>query len=115
MSGYYLFPPTGVNVDMADSPNVTYTSECNTLEIANQHIQRISVFPNPVSRLLTFESPDPGEHSVKIFSLDGQMVHSREMEVVSNQVDLSSLRNGVYFITIRSANFTVTEKIIKMN
>jgi len=36
------------------------------------------------------------------------------MEGTVHQIDLSSFKKGVYFITIRSKEYVTTEKIIKL-
>jgi hypothetical protein len=51
---------------------------------------------------------------IEIASLNGQLIHSSELEGPNHQLDLSSFKKGVYFITIRSKDFVTTEKIIKL-
>jgi len=107
------FPPVGVEVDTTGSPNVYFTTDCTT-GIDENPISELSIYPNPTNNLLTIETDNPKQQSVEITSLNGQLLHSTEMEGTTHQIDLSSFQNGVYFITIRSKDFIITSKIIKL-
>ena len=74
----------------------------------------IRIYPNPANDLLTIETIHSGHHSIEITSLNGQLLYTGEMEGTSHQIDLSSFRKGVYFLTIRSEAFITTKKIIKL-
>lgn len=109
------FPPADVTVNTSYSPNVTYTTECsedNSVEELNQ--SGLSIYPNPVMDILTIETIIPGELSISITSLNGQIIESRNSAGSTHQIDLSSFQRGVYFIIVRSKNNVTTEKIIKL-
>lgn len=74
----------------------------------------IKMYPNPTLGQLTVETGEAGFYQVKVISLSGQSVLSRNLEGPTLQVDLSGFRKGVYFITIRSRDFVSTRKIIKL-
>ncbi|MHA7060309.1 T9SS type A sorting domain-containing protein, partial [Aquimarina sp. M1] len=82
----------------------------NWIKITNQDTQRlneivgtqsddlkITVYPNPVETTL-FYSSDLKTSSIEIISADGSLV-SRD-KTAANNVDVSSLESGVYFIII---------------
>lgn len=73
-----------------------------------------SIYPNPTNKLVTIETGIPDLYKICITSLNGQLINSREMEGTSHQIDLSSFRKGVYFMTIRSKDFVSTKKIVKL-
>jgi len=107
------FPPYGVEVRTTDSPNVFFTTEC-ALGLEEQSLSGLSLFPNPVYKLLSIETENPDHYSIEITSLNGQLLHHTAMEGTSHQIDLTSFQSGVYFITIRSEDFVTTRKIIKL-
>lgn len=74
----------------------------------------ISMYPNPTSGLLTIELEKPDQYQIEIFSLSGQSVFNRRMEGSTYQIDLFSFRKGVYFITLRSEDYVITSKLIKL-
>ena len=75
---------------------------------------KFSIYPNPVDGPLTVEMESQGKNIIEITTLNGQVILSKEMEGTTHQIDLSSFRKGVYFITIRSEEFVTTRKIIKL-
>ncbi|MHA2404085.1 MAG: T9SS type A sorting domain-containing protein, partial [Candidatus Kariarchaeaceae archaeon] len=94
------------------SPNVYFTSDCTTG--LNEYVQRdLSIYPNPLSNLLTIEIKFQGPHIIELYSLSGQLVYTRRTNEPIHQIDLSSFEKGLYIITIRSRDFMWTEKIIK--
>lgn len=72
-----------------------------------------SVYPNPTSSFLHIEADEPGQHSVEVTSLNGQLIQSTTMDGYSKQIDFSQFSDGTYFITLKSKNFARTEKVIK--
>jgi len=74
----------------------------------------IQIYPNPTSGLLTLELAASDLYQIEIISLSGQSVFSSQMEGPTSQIDLSPFRKGVYFITIRSEDYILTRKIIKL-
>ena len=75
---------------------------------------QIRIFPTPANNLITVQAREPGEYSIEIISMNGQIILSRNFVGTIHQIDLSSFRKGVFFITVRSDDFVVTEKIIKL-
>ncbi len=71
---------------------------------------QISVFPNPATDYLKI-SPVDGVGSVKIYSLDGQELMSTVLN--NNQLDISSLRNGIYIVQIETGEQVYRQKFIK--
>lgn len=74
----------------------------------------IRSYPNPVNDLLTIETEVPGLYRVEIFSLNGQLIYEGNMEGNTGHIELSTLREGIYFITIESQDMVTTGKIIKV-
>jgi hypothetical protein len=74
----------------------------------------IFLYPNPFNASFTIETGESGPLSIEIISLNGQLMYSKELAGNIHQLDLSSLQNGIYFITIMSEDFVTTRKIIKL-
>lgn len=70
---------------------------------------KFSIFPNPVENLLKVKT-DENIDRIEIYSLIGQLVLKKEK---SNEVDVSSLKSGVYLMTIFSQGKKVIKKMIK--
>lgn len=83
----------------------------------NKSELEINVYPNPFSEIIFIESEEKGE--IKVSNINGQVVFSRIIENSIENIDLSSLENGIYFLTIIPVssvdawNGVETKKIIK--
>ena len=75
---------------------------------------RLSIFPNPTDGILTIETGSIDQCAIEITTLNGQLIYKTNMEGTSNQIDLSSYKQGIYIITIRSEDFVTTKKISKL-
>ncbi|MBN1132562.1 MAG: T9SS type A sorting domain-containing protein [Bacteroidales bacterium] len=107
------FTPESIIIDSANSPAVIFTVDCAT-GFENQYPGSISICPNPTSNFLTIETDLSGLHSIEIFHMNGQIIYGTSMENTSYQIDLSSFSTGIYIILIRSKDFVITEKVIKL-
>ena len=76
----------------------------------NEH----TVYPNPTEGIVTIEAVADGHYSIEITSLDGRLISCEYMEGKSCTIDLSSFRDAVYIITIRSNDLVTSRKIIKV-
>jgi hypothetical protein len=67
----------------------------------NSTLHHISVFPNPVNEFLTFTLQDQNvEHTIYLYSLTGQILHSLTTSEQSINVDMNDWKSGIYFYTI---------------
>lgn len=77
----------------------------------NSH-SKISFYPNPTSNLLNFENlPINEEVDYSIYSLDGKIIQQGIINI--NQIDISSIENGVYFLKINLEGKSKTYKVVK--
>lgn len=88
-----------VNVDLA------------TLSVDNAIASKFRVYPNPAKDVLTIDSRNINISSINVFNVLGTKVLERK-ELSDNQLDVSSLSNGIYFLKISAENATVTKKFI---
>jgi photosystem II stability/assembly factor-like uncharacterized protein len=81
--------------------------------ISDVSTDQIRLYPNPTNDKITIQAMAPGDYLMEIFSMNGQIILSRDFSGPTHQIDLSSLQKGFYFITVRSRDHVRTEKIIK--
>ncbi len=85
----------------------------NQLLATNENgLANLKIYPNPVQNKLILQSVTNDFDSVSIADLNGRIVHSSK-NLVSNEIDISALRSGMYFITITSSEGNITKKFIK--
>ena len=85
----------------------------STASLQGVNLNRLSIYPNPTTGLLTIKNQSNDEVlSVKIYSVSGELVLSIT-EMNSNQIDLSDFVNGVYFCEIQTSTQLHTYKVVK--
>ena len=84
----------------------------NALGITDPEILKLSYYPNPVKDILNLSSAEPIT-SVKVYSLNGQLIFTDTSENTIEKIDLSSIPSGIYFIKANTLNGYRTINIIK--
>jgi hypothetical protein len=81
--------------------------------IEEQQIEQITVYPNPVSQRLYFK-PNGMNYfdEISVINLAGQKVITNTQISVSNGIDISYLKNGIYILSVKTGNRIFTEKFI---
>ena len=74
----------------------------------------LTTYPNPVQTVLNFSLPITVDQSqVSLTDITGKTVYSNQLEMVSeHKIDVSSMANGVYVLSVISKEFQYTRKII---
>ena len=92
------------------------TSLCRTadtediLEI-NHSEHTAKLYPNPSNSVINIESDFKGDFDVSILTVEGKLINNFERN--GNQIDVSILKNGVYFLNIKSRNNQKLNKTIR--
>ena len=76
---------------------------------------KVNIYPNPVDDILYIETNENIEEIV-IYDVKGSKVYestSQQLTANSQQVSVSSLKPGVYFVKINCGNTVLTDKFIK--
>jgi hypothetical protein len=76
--------------------------------IAETHLSKIEIYPNPSKGILTIENAELTNENVEIFDIFGKKLSIFNLQQ-SNQIDISHLSAGIYFLQIDKQ----TVKIIK--
>lgn len=75
---------------------------------------RIRTYPNPFTDRIIIDSDYSDLTNVSINDQQGRLVKKFTNKKIKNlSLDLSDLNNGIYFVTIKMNNKSVTEKIVK--
>ena len=101
--------------------NIQIGEEADLSNIVNQNINaRISIFPNPSKDkvLLTLDNLKDVNLDISIYNILGKQIMKVYEGIVNsnhhtlNNIDISKLTKGVYFISLKSNNKIITEKLI---
>ena len=86
-----------------------------TLELADTHenaMSNVNTYPNPNKGHFTLNLPDE-DCEILIYSSLGQRVYYQSNAKGMTKLNLESLNNGMYFVTVKSANAVSTLKFVK--
>ena len=84
------------------------------LGTAENSIENIVVYPNPVQNILNISSPLATITNIEIFDLSGRKIYGMPINYqTSYQIDMKNLRSSIYFVKINTGKGTITKKIIK--
>lgn len=113
------FPGDAV-ISYDGSPNVCFDSllcdgVCTWVEgIDGFDDAGFKIYPNPATDILTIETAGFGPYSIRIYSMNGQEIYTETYTGSIHEIDLSSFRKGIYFLSIRSEDHTVSRKVVKL-
>jgi len=96
------------NVQSNQTLNIT---EGTTLGLEGVSEDKFYMYPNPSNGILNIHS-STGIQQVDIYNLLGQHV-MKYTEVNNNQIDISQLKVGQYYVSVTSGNSVSTKKLIK--
>lgn len=89
-----------------------YFGDCDILNLNDNSISNINIYPNPISDILSIDAIEEIE-AVSIYNTLGQKVMSSSYNVASAQINTSSLGAGIYLIKVLINGKTSTYKVIK--
>ena len=100
---------------VASSPeaiSMSYNQATGLLSFSNKETKGFSIFPNPATTQFSIDADLTAKTSVQILNYNGQLVKEINQLNSSNQIDVSNLSSGVYFVNILINDSFSTEKLI---
>jgi len=102
---------TGYSASQNDTFNIC-AFDPNASSVANNQIAGFEFYPNPVNNTLNLSAQDQIEN-VNIYNVTGQEVINIQPNKVQAQVDMSQLRNGIYFVKAQINGQVTAFKVVK--
>ncbi|MBN2522293.1 MAG: T9SS type A sorting domain-containing protein [Bacteroidales bacterium] len=85
----------------------------STLNAKSDNAFSINIYPNPSTGLFNLELMDGyGPINIKIFDLNGKKIKDISTNDNSMQMDLCTLKKGIYFISVTNDVYCVNDKLI---
>lgn len=75
--------------------------------------QKVKLYPNPTSEMVTLEINDRSVTQCELFNSNGQLIKILSVEQGVNNYTIRDLKEGIYLIKIKSKEGTIVKKIIK--
>jgi hypothetical protein len=94
--------------------NASVTVAEKTNSIKDLAITSLSIFPNPVANELNVSFNANSDATIELVNVAGQVIATKNANQFANVTfDTAELNAGVYFINIKVAEGTFTQKVIK--
>jgi hypothetical protein len=91
--------------------NFLFGGDCMPLSVEDNLQELISVYPNPAGDRLFLNIPSSLTiDEVNLYDTLGKRI---SVSLFNNQIDVSNLNSGIYFIKINALNGTLTKKFVK--
>ncbi|GEQ84777.1 hypothetical protein ULMS_02850 [Patiriisocius marinistellae] len=82
-----------------------------TLNMPESNLQNITIFPNPTSQILNIGNLSAPIENAYLYAMNGTLVKS--FSNFSNQLTISEVNTGVYFLVIEQGGATTVKRIVK--
>lgn len=109
-----IYWPSGI-VDTVNNPTINTpitVVEGASLDVTDEALVDLSIYPNPVKDVLTITtSAQITDYIATVFDINGKRILNSKL--TSNQLDVSSLQGGVYFLRLESDGKSIKRKFIK--
>jgi hypothetical protein len=92
-------------------PSVFSVAHPNTI---TQSTNVIGVYPNPFESYFNLDRDSDQEITIQVINQEGKVLFTRKISGKTNQINLSSLSNGLYFLEVLSIEGCLL-KIFKIN
>jgi hypothetical protein len=107
------FPPANVYVNITDSPNVYFTTDCLT-DIQGDYKENstINIFPNPSDDIINIEIENIHNGIIEIYNVNGTLIFNKVLNSESEKIDISSFSSGLYFVKVKQDRNVFVEKVV---
>ncbi len=82
------------------------------LSTPENNLSDLKIFPNPVQNKLMLQSFNYNFDLISITDVNGRIINSIK-KPISNELDVSALKAGIYFLNIQSSEGNISKKFIK--
>ncbi len=101
----------GLFVDPTLEGVYTFIGDCRLLGVGSNATIAVNIFPNPCTNgIVNIETAIPGEKQVVVFDILGKKVI--DTVIANTQLNVSTLKGGIYMIQVTQNKATTTGKLI---
>ncbi len=108
---------TGGDFDSEESTEFcigsSLSNRIETHPLSDINDKDFTIYPNPALNTLHINSQNTPIDAIKVFSMYGVLSKEFTSKEVNNQIDVSNLAAGTYFVRITAGEQTITRKFIK--
>ena len=91
-------------------PNAVYRESC-TFGLEDNAVNSFVLLPNPTTGIINFNHTNANLNAITVYSISGRKLLHRSL--VTNSLDISFLKNGMYFFELTSNRGKEVHKVLK--
>lgn len=102
---------TMIGLCQCSPSNTVFGLEIEEILSVNENgLTDLSIFPNPANGVVSIQTQMPGIKKIAVFDVLGKQVMNTSLS--GDELNISSLKSGVYFVQVSQNNNTATKKLI---
>ena len=83
------------------------------LSVSSNILSNVSVYPNPTKGTVNIYIPNNSDQStVSLYDLQGRIILIKETSEINTSLQIDTLQDGIYLVTIENTTGSVTKKIV---
>jgi len=91
--------------------NIVFGIEIEQILSANENgLSELALYPNPATGVVNIQTQMPGIKEVVVFDIVGKQIINTT--IADSELNISSLKSGVYFVQVSQNNYTATKKLV---
>lgn len=95
--------------------SVRCLKNAGTVQISDpERKEQFNIYPDPANDWLIIEFENSSDRDLAIWGLDGKLMISRKLRQQENLIDISSLPEGIYIVSVRGSVGSFQKRIIKI-
>jgi hypothetical protein len=87
--------------------------KCVTTNLNEKSISNFKIYPNPLTDRIIIQQTNFENITVEIYNSIGQLFLTKKVDTAKEEIDLSFLENGAYYISLNNGKGVARQKIIK--
>ena len=91
---------------------VSFPASTVIAEVKQETIHAVALYPNPNNGSFSIDLPEE-DCNIAVYNSLGQLVYRQENASGLTNLHLEGMNNGMYFVTVQTANGTSTQKFVK--
>lgn len=93
--------------------DIKFSETCNTLDVETfDQVSKTLVYPNPTSDIINISSIDNLSHYLSLYDGTGRLIFSKKSEGNQDQISITDLSKGIYYLKIVDSENKVDVKTI---
>ena len=91
---------------------ILYIYQQGSLSVNEQKLVNFKIYPNPANSVVKINTIHEN-YTIEIYNSQSQLVFKKENNVGSNEIAISDLASGIYFVKLKADGINEVKKVVK--